>query len=149
MRRPIATMLLALALLAPAASADPGVHVDPDTPAGKEYALPLDEARKEATGDSGGPAPPAGEEPEAAPLFGAGVDRARAKGQGRGNDREGGRGQDADQDEPDRRALAAGVGQPLDGEGGSPALTGGLIALALLAAGGLLALALRRGLGRT
>jgi hypothetical protein len=45
------------------------VHFDPDSPAGKEYALPLDRARDEAAGvgESDGPAG------EKAPLFGAGV----------------------------------------------------------------------------
>jgi hypothetical protein len=45
------------------------VHFDPDSPAGKEYALPLDQARGEAIGGSEsdrGAAP-------GAPLFGVGV----------------------------------------------------------------------------
>jgi hypothetical protein len=51
------------------AAAANGVHFDPDSPAGKEYALPLEQARDEATGgdasneDSG----------VGAPLFGAGI----------------------------------------------------------------------------
>lgn len=48
-----------------------GVHVDPDSPAGKEYALPLDSARREAGGGSG--APSAGGGGGSAPLFGAGI----------------------------------------------------------------------------
>lgn len=45
------------------------VHFDPDGPAAKEYALPLDQAREEGAGagESDGPAG------EKAPLFGAGV----------------------------------------------------------------------------
>src|SRR5215213_8681592 len=36
---------------APTAGATPpGLHVDPDSPGGKEYAIPLDQARDDATG---------------------------------------------------------------------------------------------------
>ncbi|HXR29817.1 MAG TPA: hypothetical protein VN752_01585 [Solirubrobacterales bacterium] len=71
-------MLLAgavvLALLVPTpqrALAKEEVFFDPDSPAGKEYALPLDQARDEAAGvgKSDGPAG------EKAPLFGEGVSR--------------------------------------------------------------------------
>jgi hypothetical protein len=66
--------LVALAVTCSSASAltgtelEPGVHVDPGSPAAKEYALPLNQARQ--TG-----ARPASHErsPEAA-LFGAGID---------------------------------------------------------------------------
>lgn len=73
----------AFALLAPAASAKEEVHFDPDSPAGKEYALPLEQARDEAAGvgKSDGPAG------EKAPLFGEGVeprDAAAAAEQGDG-----------------------------------------------------------------
>lgn len=64
------TGAVALAFLAPAQPASAGgVHFDPDSPAGKEYALPLDQARDEAAGvgKSDGPAG------EKAPLFGEGV----------------------------------------------------------------------------
>jgi hypothetical protein len=46
-----------------------GVYVDPDSPAGKEYALPLDAARGNVSG-GGGSAAPGGDAP---PLFGAGI----------------------------------------------------------------------------
>jgi hypothetical protein len=78
-------MLLAgavvLALLVPSqqrANAK-GVFFDPDSPAGKEYALPLDQARDEAAGvgKSDGPAG------EKAPLFGEGVS-GRGSGPGSG-----------------------------------------------------------------
>jgi hypothetical protein len=62
----VLSLLGVLALLAPAAAGaasgdEPGVHVDPDSPAGKEYAIPLERARQEATGTgrsnrAGGPA---------------------------------------------------------------------------------------------
>lgn len=60
-----------LVLVAPGdviAQAD-GVYVDPDSPAGKEYALPLDAARREASGGGGGGDGGA----SAPPLFGAGI----------------------------------------------------------------------------
>jgi hypothetical protein len=58
------------------AFAEKGVHFDPDSPAGKEYALPLDQARDEATG-GGNPEGTGREEEsgESAPLFGEGLSR--------------------------------------------------------------------------
>ena len=50
-----ASVALALALVgAPgvAAAAEPGVIVDPDSPTGKEYAIPLDKARSDTGGSS-------------------------------------------------------------------------------------------------
>ena len=38
---------LSLGLAGAASAAEPGVHVDPGSPAGKEYALPLDQARND------------------------------------------------------------------------------------------------------
>jgi hypothetical protein len=70
-------MLLAgavvLALLVPSQqrAAAKGVFFDPNSPAGKEYALPLDQARDEAAG-AGKSDRPVGEK---APLFGEGVSR--------------------------------------------------------------------------
>jgi hypothetical protein len=68
--------LLSLAGLTAAggAAAEKGVHFDPNSPAGKEYALPLDQARNEASGGGGPEEAGSGTESgEAAPLFGAGV----------------------------------------------------------------------------
>ncbi len=56
------------------AAAAKGVHFDPESPAGTEYALPLSEARKDASGQGG-----SDREPGAAPpLFGVGVSKAGA-----------------------------------------------------------------------
>lgn len=54
----------------PAAAAEKGVHFDPGSPAGTEYALPLAQARNEGSGKSG-----VGKDGsvEPAPLFGEGV----------------------------------------------------------------------------
>jgi opacity protein-like surface antigen len=66
------TLLVAFAASAAPASAQDGPVVDPDSPTGKEYALPLDSARKQASGKndsaSGGN--------EATPLFGEGIESA-------------------------------------------------------------------------
>jgi hypothetical protein len=60
----------AVLLLGPQQPALAGeVHFDPESPAGKEYALPLDQAREEAA-SAGKTDGPAGEK---APLFGEGV----------------------------------------------------------------------------
>jgi len=62
-----------------AAQAQNGLHVDPSSPGGKEYAIPLDQARGDA---AGGPAastkPPSGgsdsgSDSSTGPLFGVGV----------------------------------------------------------------------------
>jgi hypothetical protein len=78
----VATALIALPSLASAAQPglEPGVHVDPNSPAAKEYAIPLGQARAggTATGSdqlfgsgikpgSGGGVPPAGRPTTAAP----------------------------------------------------------------------------------
>ena len=52
-----------------AAAASGGVHFDPDSPAGQEYALPLERAREEAAGTQG----QSESKGEGAALFGAGV----------------------------------------------------------------------------
>lgn len=64
------TVVLAL-VPSPQQAIAEGVFFDPDSPAGKEYALPLDQAREEAAeiGKSDGPAG------EKAHLFGEGISR--------------------------------------------------------------------------
>jgi hypothetical protein len=66
LRASLAAALLSLAvvpLAAPIAQADDGVTVDRNSPSAKEYAIPLDEARSDATGGAsrsgagGGPVP--------------------------------------------------------------------------------------------
>lgn len=47
----LSSLVIALGLPAPAAAQiDPGIHYDPGSPAGKEYAIPLVEGRSEAAG---------------------------------------------------------------------------------------------------
>jgi hypothetical protein len=62
---------VALVLLAAAPHAPAKVHFDPESPAGKEYALPLDQARDEAAG-AGKSDGPAGKK---AQLFGEGISK--------------------------------------------------------------------------
>ena len=63
-----------LALTAPAVPAqERGVIIDPDSPAGTEYAIPLEQARRDAAGPNALPRPDgAGES-----LFGAGITPSR------------------------------------------------------------------------
>lgn len=69
-------ILLALAAPAPAYAQGSDPQVDPDSPAGTEYELPLDRARQEAGGGgSGGSSGSSGSRgtTDEAPLFGEGV----------------------------------------------------------------------------
>ncbi len=150
-------MLLAiavvLALLVPSqqrASAK-GVFFDPDSPAGKEYALPLDQAREEAAGGkSDGPAG------KRAPLFGEGVSgrgsgpgaSGGGAGGGPGTDRgvapagngTRGRGQGSQQHSPAAVAAAVAISKAEDDYALSSAI---LWIAAIVALGGIAALALK------
>jgi hypothetical protein len=61
--------------LAPAAALEPGVQIDPGSPAAKEYVLPVGQARRTGSGREATPSSPAQESAESAsePLFGAGI----------------------------------------------------------------------------
>src|ERR1700751_5603332 len=62
-------------LLPPAAALEPGVQVDPGSPAAKEYALPVGQARHTGNVRETSASSPAQEAAEATsePLFGAGI----------------------------------------------------------------------------
>ena len=66
--------LILLGTPASAGAAEKGVHVDPGSPAGKEYAIPIERARREASGgskiDAGSAAPT---QVAQVPLFGQGI----------------------------------------------------------------------------
>jgi hypothetical protein len=64
---------------------EPGVHVDPGSPAAKEYALPLNQARRT------GAAPASHESPPEAALFGAGIKPPGSSGPPRSGPGSGGR----------------------------------------------------------
>jgi hypothetical protein len=74
-----AAAMLTLLLMPQHSALAGGVSFDPDSPAGKEYALPLDQARDEAAG-VGKADGPAGEK---APLFGEGVSGSSGGEEGR------------------------------------------------------------------
>jgi hypothetical protein len=99
-----------------AAAAEPGVHVDPGSPAGKEYALPVDQARHDAggaatgggSGSGGGPSSGSGSTGGGA-LFGAGV-RPSGQRPGTGGSTTGGRpGQGGTQGTSHRDGVAAAI----------------------------------------
>ena len=75
--RGLAALFAAVACVFPtAASAQgEGVFVDPNSPSGREYAIPLEDARR--TGSGGNPSGPQTVAPVPAPLFGAGVTAVR------------------------------------------------------------------------
>lgn len=156
---------LILALYAPTtyAQTEDGVTVDPDSPAGKEYALPIDQARRDATDGEdarrGGKAP-AGAPP---PAFGEGVrpETERAPGPasstGVSKDADGKRvGMSADgtpstttaaERAQERKGIDRALLKASDGDGGASdgslaLLLGGVVVMVLGVAAGLL---LRRG----
>ena len=65
--------VLALLLPAPVSAQDGDVHVDPDSPTGREYDIPLERARRDATSKPEADAP---YRSRSAPLFGEGIDSA-------------------------------------------------------------------------
>lgn len=139
----VAVAIIAAAALPiqPAAAQDE-VHFDPDSPAGKEYALPLDQARDEASGGAVNRA-----SGERAPLFGVGISGGdlgseRSPGpQGEAGGRRAGGGVDTQESRAlppggrEVRLSAAGDGYPL--------MRGVGMAAAIVLAGAALALAFR------
>jgi hypothetical protein len=139
-------------LAAPAASAqERGVFIDPDSPAGTEYAIPLDAARRDAAGGKAGlGSAPAG----AQPLFGAGIaprseERPARRDDSRRSTRQGGAENGDEERSSETRspggstaAVAAAAG-----EGNSDTLLTVGVAAAVLAVGLAAGLAFRRTLG--
>jgi hypothetical protein len=164
----------AICILSPAAAQGQVSRPDPNSPAGVEYQLPLDQARKNAAGQ--GDAKPTrgrGGAASKAPLFGAGIKTASAGRDGRGgSSASGGSGASSSGEARDGSRAASGSsggsdeGGPVGGSLGSSqpdvrksavvAESGdGLgtlrivgIAFGVLLLGGLLGLGLRRGLGQ-
>jgi len=158
-------------LLAPSvAVAQDRAIPEPDSPAGVEYQLPLDRAREEASdprdrdapGDGGSERDRGGSGP--APLFGTGIsprgqDSANADSQSGGGPNNPDAGRRAGGDRADRGSGGStGEASEADGEpslgptsasaaSGSSDLALPGIALGVLLIGGLLGLALRRGMG--
>lgn len=141
-------MLLAgavvLALLVPSQqkAIAKGVFFDPDSPAGKEYALPLDQARDEAAGvgKSDGPAG------EKAPLFGEGLSSG-GTGQGPGASGEPRKVRKAAADREEDTGATSAPGKPIAdiaSADSSYALTSAVLWVAVIVTlGGLVGLVLR------
>ena len=128
---------------------EPGVHVDPDSPSAKEYAIPLDRARSDAGGS------PGSARSQQSPRFGAGIEPSSSSaagaddaGSNHNESSQGSSGSGKGKKKVGDNA-SAGISSPVAsaaGDSGSPALRLGRVALAVLAVGGLLGLALRRSL---
>jgi hypothetical protein len=73
----VCTLCCFLATAQAAGALEPGVHVDPGSPAAKEYALPLDQARQTGSESSSQPSSEGG-------LFGAGIKPPGSGGSSRG-----------------------------------------------------------------
>jgi hypothetical protein len=144
---PILIALILAALAAPPASAqEDGVFVDPESPAGKEYAVPLEEARRQASGASAGDS--RGDGGGGQPLFGVGIEPVpRQTEAGEGTQSGGGGGGNADEAQgPDRVApsgQSAAAVEAAASDGSDGLLTAG-IAAGVLVAGLLAGLVLRR-----
>src|SRR3954468_23661352 len=84
-----ALSVLGFAAAAGSAHAEPGLTVDPDSPAGVEYAVPLDSARGHGGHGGGGGAPGGGRAPatggNSPALFGSGIKAAGGSGSGSGS----------------------------------------------------------------
>ena len=137
---------------APARASDPGVHLDPGSPAGKEYAIPLEQARGSSGSGPGGAA-----------LFGAGIRPAAKLASSQPNAQTSSNGSPtAKRSNPGGQAHTpqkvqnlgttsaeikqTGQTRPAGGGAGKSSATGLIAAmlLAVLAVGGLLAVVLRR-----
>ena len=152
---PLIALLVLVVAAPPAIARDDGVSVDPDSPAGVEYAVPLDQARREATGTAGGGS--AGADGDQ-PLFGVGIERSSA-GSGGGGGAKGsggsgrsagtgggssGGGTQAGADEAEGNGASAAAIEVAASGGSSTGLLSAGIAMAVLLLGLLGGLGLRR-----
>jgi hypothetical protein len=142
----IIALLGLLAAGAEAAAQSDGVFVDPKSPAGKEYALPLDKARQDAAPNPGG----GGSQPGETELFGAGISKRGGGGQDGGNRSETGRSDRGDDDNERGAEGGAGVdarsvskAAASSGSGISSGWLTALVACAVLLVGGIAGLSLR------
>jgi hypothetical protein len=155
------TVTAALLCAAPAAAQqpEPGLHLDPNSPSAKEYAVPLEEARREAdpSRELSDPVVPGSRE---SPPFGDGItsdeSQESSSGAGSGRDRGGGdgrgdgRGDEARSERKDSNPLAETVVAEAAARPGAPPGDRGSIALVVgagslvLAVGALTGALLRR-----
>lgn len=118
---------------------------DPDSPAGVEYQLPLDQAREDAAGE--GTSGPGRRGPP--PSFGSGISEGGHSSPTADTSSEGG---SATRERKPEATLAGRTGQPaapVASQGGSGGAIVALIVAAVMIAGGGLGLGLRRGMGGT
>jgi hypothetical protein len=158
----VAFLFASLALPTAAQAQGPGVFVDPDSPAGTEYAIPLEEARRHGAPDA---APRPGGGDAGPPLFGEGITRAPGAsaarggsagsadgsegtgGGGRGGDRGAGKAADGEvlgAQEASRARRRGSMAVEAAAQGGSDALLTAGIAGTVLAVGLLVGFGLRR-----
>jgi hypothetical protein len=150
----LSLVLLSAALLLPPSGAQAQVVVDPNSPAGKEYAIPLEQKRDEASGKKD-----AKSGDGQAALFGEGISQAGdddtgSKGGKSGKAKKKQKGSKKDDSQSDEQSenanLAGGSGSGGGGGGPDEAGTSGAlltsgIALAVLLLGGGIAFLMRRG----
>jgi hypothetical protein len=161
-RTVVAFLIASLALPVAAQAQQPGVFVDPDSPAGTEYRIPLEDARRHGAPDAG---PRRGGGQADPPLFGAGITRAQGGSASRGGSAGsagGGEGSGGGGRDGERSARKAADGEALEtletarerrrgsmaieaaARGGSDALLTAGIAGTVLAVGLLVGFGLRR-----
>lgn len=143
--------LMSLAGGGGAMAQEKGAHVDPDSPSGKEYKLPLEDARRDAapglgSGHGGGGKPP---------LFGTGISKGGMSGTKAppAGDRTSGAGIRKIHRESGSTASATDrseIGRPEagGGDGLSPGILTALMALGVLLVGGIVGVSLRAMRGR-
>jgi hypothetical protein len=85
MARTVLAILTASLALPPAAFAQPKVFLDPDSPAGQEYAIPLEEARRQVAGGESYGSNGGGTSRGREPLFGVGMGRVDGSSDSRRN----------------------------------------------------------------
>lgn len=140
-----ACALVVLGLLAgagQAAAQSDGVFVDPDTPAGKEYALPLDKARQEVAPSSGAQGAGGGD----TQLFGAGISKRDGGGKGGGGGSAAAGGGNGERGAQDETAISPGSVAKAGASTGSGISAGwltALIAFGVLVVGGAAGFSLR------
>ena len=154
-RAVVAALSVLLALPVAAQAQEPGVFVDPDSPAGTEYEIPLEAARRDGAPDA---ERRGGGGQDAPPLFGQGIRRApnaAAAGstgggdpsEGRGGDRGAGKaaeGEALGAQESSRERRRGSIAVEAAARGGSDALLTAGIAGTVLAVGLLVGFGLRR-----
>lgn len=150
MRRWIVLLVCGFTLTASVAAAqDDQIFVDPDSPSGKEYELPIDSARKQGAAGSRTKEPARG-----APLFGEGVERGSGDGMIIGSSTsgaagDGDAGSETARDKARRGSATTGATAERTAQAAAPDGAGGLLAIlgvgtGVLLAGALAGLLLRR-----